>query len=32
MLLAGEAVKNADEILAQVRATLTKAEKAKNVV
>jgi hypothetical protein len=26
MLLAGEAVQNADEILAQVRATLTKAE------
>jgi hypothetical protein len=32
MLLAGVAVKNADEILAQVRATLTKAEKAKNVI
>jgi hypothetical protein len=32
ILLAVEAVKNADEILAQVRATLTKAEKAKNVV
>ena len=32
MLLAGEAVKNADEILAQVRATLTKAEKAKGLV
>jgi hypothetical protein len=32
MMLAGQAVKNADEILAQVRATLRKAEKAKNVV
>jgi hypothetical protein len=31
-LLAGKTVNNADEILAEVRATLMKARKAKNVV
>jgi hypothetical protein len=32
MLLAGKSVKNADEILAQVRVSLTKAEREKTVV